>query len=65
MQNLNHWMQFENTGRVEDYLAYCAGYSQGIHEECIENVISRNEGMNSYAGIPMGNRNHIKTDAYR
>ena len=65
MQNLNYWMQFENTGSVEDYLAYCSHSSQGTCEEHVENVVSRNEGMNSYAGIPMGNRNHIKTDAYR
>lgn len=28
MQTLNYWKQFENTGKIEDYLTYKANYSQ-------------------------------------
>ena len=66
MQNLNYWMQFETTGKVEDYLSYCSCTMQGIDRG--KNVAIDEEQQNGvipYAGIPMGNRNGIKTDAYR
>ena len=28
MQTLNYWKQFENTGKIEDYLTYIANDSQ-------------------------------------
>lgn len=68
MQNLNYWMQFENTGRVEDYLAYCSLSAGGADGEKVErNAALRTQqtGVDSYAGIPMGNGNRIETDAYR
>ena len=67
MQNLNYWMQFENTGRVEDYLAYLACGSREKDEKVKRNAVQnvRQTGVNSYAGIPMGNGNRIETDAYR
>lgn len=66
MQNLNYWMQFENTGKVEDYLSYCTCFSHGADRK---NIVAKEKeqqtGVNPYAGIPMGNGNGIETDAYR
>lgn len=78
MQNLNYWMQFENTGKVEDYLSYCACGEMNIcrdgsaltetdaagMEVCAADREQRT-GVNLYAGIPMGNGDGIETDAYR
>lgn len=66
MDTLNYWKQFEHTGRVEDYLSYVSGMSGS---EGITAMETRDEtgkaGANPYAGIHMGNRNDIKTDACR
>lgn len=61
MQTLNYWKQFEHTGRVEDYLSYVAKENVASSEK----TGASETGVNPYAGIHMGNRNDIETDAYR
>ncbi len=71
MQTLNYWKQFENTGKIEDYLSYKANYSQrpdsvvagcksdyqGTFRNCPEG-----EGMDEgYAGVHTSDRNDFKT----
>lgn len=71
MQTLNYWKQFENTGKIEDYLSYKADDSQRS-----ENVVAGcksdyqggmwdsagREGMDgSYAGIYTSDRDDFKT----
>ena len=76
MQNLNYWKQFENTGKIEDYLKYRCCFSDGEGQQR-NPVIGGNAmtdvtmnvrgevGENSYAGIHMRNRNDIEANAYR
>ncbi|MBQ4537377.1 MAG: hypothetical protein II994_07135 [Lachnospiraceae bacterium] len=62
MQSINYWKQFENTGKIEDYLSYKSQVSQPGKES----VVSKEEGeasANPYAGIRMCDRNHIEADA--
>ena len=66
MQNLNYWKQFENTGKIEDYLSYCACVSQETDgEESAAVKMQEQSGVNPYAGYSMCNRNRVETDAYR
>lgn len=66
MESLNYWKQFEHTGRVEDYLSYVSGMSVAEGTAAMEKRDETGKaGANSYAGIHMGYRNDIKTDAYR
>lgn len=64
MQNINYWKQFENTGKIEDYLNY-----RSHTAEPGENVADRQtEGAsltNPYAGIRMCDRNDTETGTYR
>jgi len=76
MQNLNYWKQFENTGKIEDYLNYRCCFSDGEGQQ--HNPVTGGNSMtdvtmnvrgevgeNSYAGIHMCNRNDIEANAYR
>ena len=66
MESLNYWKQFEHTGRVEDYLSYVSEMSISECTAAIKNGDKADKaGVNPYAGIHMGNRNDIKTDACR
>ena len=72
MQTLNYWKQFEHTGKVEDYLSYKSYVGMNAVEEPMKSAsgVYRTEehgraGADSHAGIHMGNRNDIETDAYR
>lgn len=47
MQTLNYWKQFENTGRIEDYLSY--------REECQGRQGA--EGMEDAGALGAGARN--------
>lgn len=68
MQDLNYWKQFEHTGKVEDYLSYCACITQehngGKNAFAAENG-QEQSGVNPYAGYSLCNRNSIETNAYR
>ncbi len=70
MQTLNYWKQFENTGRIEDYLSYKADDSQRAgdaaagcksdYQESFRNFPA-GEGMDAgYAGIHTSDRNDFK-----
>ena len=48
MQTLNYWKQFENTGKIEDYLTYIANDSQ------------RSEGAFQTAGCKSDYRDSFK-----
>lgn len=66
METLNYWEQFEHTGKVEDYLSYVSEISVSEGTAAIEKRGETDKaGVNPYAGIHMGNRNDIKTDACR
>ena len=72
MQTLNYWKQFENTGKIEDYLSYkrsCdtayGGTLADRGEGAGGNEISGRQGAMPYAGIHMCNRNDIEADSYR
>lgn len=72
MQTLNYWKQFEHTGKVEDYLSYKSYVGMNAAKGALKPVegLHRMEergrtGADSHAGIYMGNRNDIETDAYR
>ena len=75
MQFTNYWQQFEHTGRVEDYLNYlrstegtdfpnacCSSTSVDCRAEGCESLTP---GRADHAGIPVCNRNCIKTDTVR
>jgi len=67
MQDLNYWKQFESTGKVEDYLSYCACASQeadGGQNNAFAGVREQS-GVNPYAGNSLCNRNGFETNAYR
>ncbi len=74
MQTLNYWKQFENTGKIEDYLSYkasdsqrpgdgvagCKSDYQGKFQGTNGNTHGR-EGMDGgYAGIHTGDRDDFK-----
>ena len=66
----NEWERFEHTGKVEDYLLYRGVADRFKNEEKIsdgeELWRSRKQaGGNPYAGVPVGDRNHIETNPYR
>lgn len=55
--NLEYWKQFENSGRIEDYLSFVACDRQG-------NVKKEDRaGDQRDAGIYMCDRDHIKADS--
>lgn len=73
MSILNYWMEFEHTGRVEDYLTYLAtqrdsqrntksdiGEMDGVL--CNRDGELNRAGADPYAGIYMCNRDDIETD---
>ena len=72
MQFANYWQQFEHTGRVEDYLNYLQsaereGESHGVKGGCTGEIWRKESqsllpGRMNHAGIPVCNRNGIKTD---
>ena len=62
MQDVNYWKQFENTGRIEDYLSYCRNSTPALKEQ---QKRKEQTGVNSHAGIHQCNRNNIEADAYR
>ena len=53
MQDLNYWKQFENTGKIEDYLNYCSCVAQERSENTpVPNrEQAEQSGVNPYAGI--------------
>lgn len=70
MQTLNYWKQFENTGKIEDYLSYKVDDSQrsenmvaGCKSDYQAGVrdSAKGEGMDSsYAGIHTSDRDDFK-----
>ncbi|MBQ2802807.1 MAG: hypothetical protein IJF07_02795 [Lachnospiraceae bacterium] len=72
MPIINYWKQFESTGKVEDYLAYCknSSYEKDFSKEellqcSVEKQEAEKAGVNPYAGIRMCDRNSVEADAYR
>lgn len=75
MQFTDYWQQFEHTGRVEDYLNYLqsAGKEDSPAAVCgsssgdcrAEGAQPFTSGRMDHAGIPVCNRNCIKTDTVR
>lgn len=72
MQDLNYWKQFEHTGKVEDYLSYCACNACDMQEREqrknvseAQTVAAKQTGVNPYAGIHNSNGNRTETNAYR
>lgn len=57
--NLEYWKQFENTGRIEDYLSFVACDRQDTDNKGKEDQA----GEHRDAGIYMRDRNHIKADS--
>lgn len=55
--SLEYWKQFENSGRIEDYLSFKACDGQ---EKTERDILS---GEQTDAGIYMCDRNHIKADS--
>lgn len=55
--NLEYWKQFENSGRIEDYLSFVAC---GRQEDAGERDRA---GEHGDAGIYMCDRNYIKADS--
>ncbi len=49
------WKQFESSGKIEDYLSFVSSVSQ-MRKDVTGQVREEN-----YAGIYMGNGNHIET----
>ena len=66
MSIINYWKQFENSGKIEDYLSYRSS-CQEADEQLRSSAEGKAEqlGVNPYAGIHMCNRNDTETDAYR
>lgn len=75
MQFTNYWQQFEHTGRVEDYLNYLRS-TEGTDFPMRavaaprwtagrKDVQTLTPGRMDHAGIPVCNRNCIKTDTVR
>ena len=60
--NLEYWKQFENSGRIEDYLSFVACDRQ---ENTGRENTERNDraGEHRDAGIYMRDRDHIKADS--
>lgn len=62
MQHINYWKQFENTGKIEDYLNYrCYRKEPGFYVG--DGRPQAQAGENPYAGIRMCDGNGAKTDA--
>ena len=64
---MDYWRRFENTGSVEDYLSY---RMQKGSTDRFENTFVPGgahavdeAGGKPYAGIPVGDRNDLKTDS--
>lgn len=55
--NLEYWKQFENSGRIEDYLSFVAGERQGDEEG------KRHTAEHRDAGIYMCDRDHFEADS--
>jgi len=55
--NLEYWKQFENSGRIEDYLSFVACDRQEETEK------GDRTGEYRDAAIYMGDRDHIKADS--
>lgn len=55
MKEEEHWKQFENSGRIEDYLSFVSSVRQA-EQDRTEPVKEDND-----AGIYMGNGNHTET----
>lgn len=53
--NMEYWKQFENSGRIEDYLSFV--FNGGRETDAEQNAA----GEASDAGIYHGNRDYIKT----
>ncbi len=63
MQTLNYWKQFEETGKIEDYLKYRSNpFQEGLPAQ---ESAPASKGENPYAGVYMGNGNHTKAGACR
>ncbi len=57
----SYWQQFVGSGKIEDYLTY----SRAKEEQNINCKQEGKEGEKPYAGSNYGNRNDLKSDAYR
>jgi hypothetical protein len=60
MQTLNYWKQFENTGKIEDYLSYKASDSQQSGERIAGCRSDYCRQVGSYAGIHTGDGNDFE-----
>lgn len=64
MQSINYWKQFENTGKIEDYLNY-RSYAAVPGENAAEREKEGAPRTNPYAGIHICDRNDIEAGTYR
>lgn len=66
MDTESYWKRFMSSGKVEDYLSYSgvrmADVRQGTEEQRKQEM---QKGERPYAGSDYGDRNGIKSDAYR
>lgn len=72
--NIEHWKQFESTGRIEDYLHFLSCERQektGREEDSrpgyptagLDRKQGKRTGNDGHAGIYMGDRDHTKADS--
>ena len=54
--DLKYWKQFEESGKIEDYLTFVSSTRQGTEKEN-----QAKEG--SHAGVYMGDGNHTEADS--
>ncbi len=64
MQSINYWKQFENTGKIEDYLNY-RSHREEPGEAVAKQAAQEGSGVNPYAGIRMCDRNDIEAGTFR
>ncbi len=57
MQTLNYWKQFEETGKIEDYLSYKACDSQRL----LTDAGCKSDYEGSYAGIHTSDGDDFET----
>ena len=66
MDTESYWKQFESSGKVEDYLSYSRVRGSDPAQDAGERRKQEmQKGEMPYAGSDYGNRNGIKSDAYR
>ncbi len=61
MRAANYWEQFLNTGKIDDYLAYCSGYKEkDLRELEPLDGADGDKGASKGAGTGQCYRDHIK-----